>query len=99
MLTILMMATALMPPTVTEEAMFGSSPDRVLLVQTRIVKAMMNIAPNQAVAFFAQATNMPEDTIRIYLEAKADGTFMAQSDAPLVDTTRFVGGAKFIKVD
>jgi len=71
MLTILMMATAFMPPTATEQALFGSSPDRVMLVQTRVAKAMMNVAPNQAVAFYAQAPGMPEDTIRIYLEAKA----------------------------
>jgi len=99
-LAILMMATTMTPPTVLEKEALGANPARMDLVQMRLARAMMNVAPDQSVALYAKATQLPEDTIRASLDAIANGTFSAEAEPMPEDAPqRFSDGAKFIKIE
>ncbi|MBI1417480.1 MAG: hypothetical protein GC146_09690 [Limimaricola sp.] len=105
-LTICMMWLALAPATSAERLRLGAQPDRMDLVQMRMARAMMQVAPNFTVARYAEATGMPPETIRAYLTARASGVtapaMALQAEgpaatAPAVQTR--AGGAKFVRVN
>ena len=110
-LAILMGATTLMPMTDSEAAALGPNAERFEVVQMRVAKAMMNVAPDFTVARFAQATELPPEIVHDMLTAKAEGTlyspYTSQADAGAAEaansprgTGAFGGsGAKFVRVD
>lgn len=67
------MTFTLMPATDAESAALGPDNNRFNLVQMRLAKVMMTLAPDFAVARYAEATGLPDDMIRTMLEAKAAG--------------------------
>jgi len=72
--TIIVMSMTLAPATATETALFGTSPERFELVQVRLARAMMDVAPDMTVAAYAKATGVPADAIRHFLNEKASGS-------------------------
>lgn len=73
LLTIGVMAFTLMPASDNEAAALGRDNNRFNLVQMRLAKGMMAIAPDFIVARYADATGAPQDLIRAHLIAKAAG--------------------------
>lgn len=73
LITIAVMAFSLMPATDAEALALGRENDRFNLVQMRLAKTMMTVAPDFAVARYAEATGAPPDMIRAMLNAKAAG--------------------------
>lgn len=110
-LTVGIMAFTLMPATDAEAAALGRDNNRFMLVQMRLAKTMMTVAPDFAVARYAEATGLPPDMMRAMLEAKAAGGPIIPSNsdfyadggetaAPLDRSRRTeAGGALFAKPD
>ncbi|SEW38077.1 hypothetical protein SAMN04488515_2428 [Cognatiyoonia koreensis] len=73
LLTIAVMAFTLMPATDSEAAALGRDNNRFNLIQMRLAKTMMTVAPDMVVARYAEATGLPPSVIRAHLNAKAAG--------------------------
>lgn len=86
-LAICTMWLALAPATTAERLRIGASPNRMDLVQMRMARTMMQLAPDFTVARYAEATDMPPETIRAYLTARAAGLtaprMALQAEAPV----------------
>ncbi len=101
-MTIMVMTVTIMPATDKEKAALGPDAPRFNLVQMRMARAMMNIAPDFVVDRYAEATGLPPDIVRAHLERKAAGEpIVPQSAAAQAPSNerQLSGGAKFIKVD
>lgn len=113
LLTIAVMAFTLMPASGDEAAALGRDNNRFNLVQMRLAKAMMTVAPDMVVNRYAEATGLPPSIIRAHLNAKAAGEqiiprqedLYASQDrsntaAPETSNRRIgAGGALFVKPD
>ena len=105
--TIAMMTLTLRPATDAEATALGRDNNRFMLVQMRLAKTMLTVAPDFAVARYAQATGLPDYVIRDMLEAKAAGeSIIPQNDSARagglsVDRARRTdaGGALFATPD
>jgi len=113
LLTIAVMAFTLMPASDEEAAALGRDNNRFNLIQMRLAKAMMTVAPDMVVARYADATGLPPSIIRDHLNAKAAGQpiiprqedlFVSQGrgqvSQPQTSNRRIgAGGALFVKPD
>lgn len=108
--SVMMAATTLAPASETETNALGPDHERFDLVQMRLARAMMNVAPEFTVAKYSEATGIPPDIIRQHLEAKAAGEIYitgGPTDADYADTAPAepsnisirAGGAKFVTAD
>ncbi len=102
-LAILVAALVYMPMTEKELAALDANAPRYNLVQMRVARTMMDVAPELTVAAYARATEMPPEVIHDFLTAKANGqpigTATAQAETDQIDNQRTVGGAKFVRID
>ncbi len=90
------------PASSDEVTALGAELNRFNLVQLRLARAMLAVAPDFAVARYADATDMPPDLIRAHLEAKANGDdiFAAAPQAEVSGARRIeAGGALFVQPD
>lgn len=68
------------PASVAERAALGTDFTRFNLVQMRLARSMMTVAPDATVAGFSAATDIPTEMMEMHLRAKAEGRdFLASS--------------------
>jgi len=78
---IIVMSMTLAPATYAETQVFGATPDRFDLIQVRLARTMMDVAPDLAVDGYAKVTGAPKDQIRTLLQRRAAGDpLFAQAD-------------------
>lgn len=80
--TIIVLSMTLAPPTFAEAEAFGPAPERFQLLQVRLARAMMDVAPELAVAGYAKATGAPEDLVRYQLKQQAAGGMLIAQANP-----------------
>lgn len=83
LMTLAMGAFIMVPATDEEAAKLGADNNQYMLVQMRLAKTMMTVAPEFVISRYAQATGLPRDVINDMMDAKANGQplFMYQSEA------------------
>lgn len=101
------MAFTLMPPTEAEAKALGSDNNQFNVVQMRLAKLMMTVAPDFVVTRYADATGLPPDMIRTMMNAKAAGepiiprnsdAYTAKISEPVNPNRRTgAGGALFVR--
>ena len=92
-----------MPATEAEETALGPEAARLSLVQMRMAKISLAVAPDRTVRVMADALDIPEPYVRDALTALAEGRPLRPSEsqiaeAPVPDTGRRIdaGGALFV---
>jgi hypothetical protein len=92
---IIAMAMTMAPATPNEVQALGPAPQQFDLVQMRLARAMMNTAPDLAVASYARATGASEFEVRQYLLIKAGGHVEVAQASRRTEA----GGALFVAAD
>ncbi len=65
-------AFMLVPATASEREVLPAG-DRMALVQLRLARTLLTVAPDQTVALLAKRSGLPDDLVRAGLEAYASG--------------------------
>ncbi|MEY1554216.1 hypothetical protein AB3Y40_01150 [Yoonia sp. R2331] len=89
-------AYLLVPATAAEQAALASE-DRIALVQLRLARTLLTVAPDQTVTLLASRTGLPDDLVRAGLEAYAYGADTTPPVTPNRQTR--AGGALFVTPD
>lgn len=61
------------PATVAERAGLGADFNQFNLIQMRLARSMLSVAPDLTVTAFSQATDIPPDIMQQHLQGKATG--------------------------
>lgn len=106
-MTIAVMWFTLSPATAVERGALGPDHSRMQLVQLRLARTMLQVAPEQTVAMYAEATGLPEQFILARLTEVANGRKIGEASehtepygSTVVSNRRIeAGGALFVTPD